>query len=61
MENSGGTVMSWLSDALANVWEVVGDAFSFMTGNAYFATLLAIGLTVAAFRVIKRAKKTAIK
>lgn len=53
--------MNWLNDALTVVWSVVESAFSFMTSSAYFAALLAIGLIIPVFRIIKKAKKTAAR
>lgn len=52
---------SWITTALTSLWEIVTSCFTFMTGNAYFGILLVIGLVCAAFKVIRRAKRTAIK
>lgn len=53
--------MEWLAAALQTMWSLVESAFTFMTGNAYFGVLLAIGLVLPVFRIIKKAKKTAVK
>lgn len=57
MENAG----SWITTALTSLWDIVGSCFDFMIGNAYFGILLVIGLVCAAFKVIRKAKRTAIK
>lgn len=53
--------MTWLSDALTTVWSIFSSIFDTLTGNAYFAVLMAIGLILPVFRIIKKAKKTAVK
>lgn len=53
--------MTWLTDALAQVWSIFDSIFSTLTSNAYFAVLMAIGLILPVFRIIKKAKKTAVK
>lgn len=53
--------MEWLTAALTTVWTVFESIFDNLTGNAYFAVLMAIGLIIPVFRVIRRAKKTAVK
>ena len=57
MENSG----TWITTALTSLWDIVESCFTFMIGNAYFGILLVIGLVCAAFKVIRKAKRTAIK
>lgn len=61
MNEGGATVMTWLSDALTQVWSIFNSIFTELTGNAYFAVLMAIGLILPIFRIIKRAKKAAVK
>ena len=34
--------MTWLSDALTTVWSIFDSIFTNLTGNAYFAVLMAI-------------------
>lgn len=61
MEEGGTTAMTWLTDALTAVWDIFDSIFTNLTSNAYFAVLMAIGLIIPVFRVIKKAKKTAVK
>lgn len=61
MEEGGATVMTWLSDALTQVWSIFNSIFNELTSNTYFAVLMAIGLILPVFRIIKRAKKAAVK
>lgn len=53
--------MEWLTAALATIWDIFDSIFTNLTGNAYFAVLMAIGLVIPIFRIIKKAKKTAVK
>lgn len=52
---------NWITTALTSLWDIVSSCFDFMIGNAYFGILLVIGLVCAAFKVIRKAKRTAIK
>lgn len=61
MGEGGTTAMTWLSDALTQVWSIFNSIFTELTGNAYFAVLMAIGLILPVFRIIKKAKKAAVK
>lgn len=56
-----GETSNWITTSLASLWDIVDSSFTFMIGNAYFGILLAIGLVVASFRVIRKAKRTAVK
>ena len=53
--------MTWLTDALTTLWSIFESIFTNLTGNAYFAVLMAIGLVLPVFRIIKKAKKAAVK
>lgn len=53
--------MDWLHDALTAVWDIFNNIFTNLTGNAYFAVLMAIGLIIPVFKVIRKAKRTALK
>ena len=53
--------MTWLSDALSTVWSIFESIFTNLTSNAYFAVLMAIGLIIPVFKVIRKAKRTALK
>lgn len=53
--------MEWLTAALTQIWTIFESIFTNLTSNAYFAVLMAIGLVIPVFRVIKKAKKAAIK
>jgi len=53
--------MTWLTAALAEVWNIFDSIFTALTGNAYFAVLMAIGLVLPVFRIVKKAKKAAVK
>ena len=61
MEEGGTTAMTWLSDALTTVWSIFESIFTALTSNAYFAVLMAIGLILPVFRIVRKAKKTAVK
>lgn len=61
MGEGGTTAMTWLTDALTQVWSIFNSIFTELTGNAYFAVLMAIGLILPVFRIIKKAKKAAVK
>ena len=61
MGEGGTTAMTWLTDALTTVWSLFESIFTNLTSNAYFAVLMAIGLILPVFRIIKKAKKAAVK
>lgn len=61
MEEGGATAMTWLSDALTQVWSIFNSIFTELTGNAYFAVLMAIGLIIPVFKIVRKAKRAALK
>ena len=61
MEEGGATAMTWLTDALTQVWSIFNSIFTELTGNAYFAVLMAIGLIIPVFKIIRKAKRAALK
>lgn len=51
--------MSWMSDALESLWDVVGELTDLLTTNSFLSILLVASLVIVACKVFKRIKKTA--
>lgn len=61
MEEGGATAMTWLTTALTTVWDIFESIFTELTSNAYFAVLMAIGLIIPVFKIVRKAKRAALK
>lgn len=61
MEEGGATAMTWLTNALTEVWNIFDSIFTELTSNAYFAVLMAMGLIIPVFKIVRKAKRAALK